>query len=99
RRRHTRSKRDWSSDVCSSDLIKEVDQLVGDPAQEERQRRRESVDLFSLFAGALAVQESLQLDTLRDDRGNQGDKKEPRGRKKEEIGRASCRERGKRAEG
>src|SRR5699024_11674211 len=24
RRRHTRSKRDWSSDVCSSDLIDEV---------------------------------------------------------------------------
>src|SRR5699024_11324246 len=24
RRRHTRSKRDWSSDVCSSDLIKIV---------------------------------------------------------------------------
>src|SRR5699024_11561295 len=24
RRRHTRSKRDWSSDVCSSDLIEEV---------------------------------------------------------------------------
>src|SRR5699024_12167615 len=23
RRRHTRSKRDWSSDVCSSDLIKD----------------------------------------------------------------------------
>src|SRR5699024_7934918 len=24
RRRHTRSKRDWSSDVCSSDLIKQI---------------------------------------------------------------------------
>src|SRR5699024_11238965 len=24
RRRHTRSKRDWSSDVCSSDLLSEV---------------------------------------------------------------------------
>src|SRR3712207_9497476 len=29
RRRHTRYWRDWSSDVCSSDL---VDQLVGHPA-------------------------------------------------------------------
>src|SRR5207249_6373670 len=31
RRRHTRSKRDWSSDVCSSDLpvfLDEVDQVV-----------------------------------------------------------------------
>src|SRR2546428_10371423 len=25
RRRHTRSDRDWSSDVCSSDLVTEVD--------------------------------------------------------------------------
>src|SRR5699024_11692710 len=32
RRRHTRSKRDWSSDVCSSDLengIESLDQLNG----------------------------------------------------------------------
>src|SRR5699024_11766581 len=27
RRRHTRSKRDWSSDVCSSDLVLEPDYL------------------------------------------------------------------------
>ena len=30
-----------------------------------RAERREGVDLFSLFSGALAVQESLQLDTMR----------------------------------
>src|SRR5206468_4374936 len=28
RRRHTRSDRDWSSDVCSSDLRGEVDQVA-----------------------------------------------------------------------
>src|SRR2546422_5384934 len=28
RRRHTRCSRDWSSDVCSSDLIKVIDLLV-----------------------------------------------------------------------
>src|SRR5699024_11354152 len=28
RRRHTRSKRDWSSDVCSSDLDKHVEVMV-----------------------------------------------------------------------
>src|SRR5207249_5070906 len=28
RRRHTRSKRDWSSDVCSSDLVHECQQLA-----------------------------------------------------------------------
>src|SRR6266513_3586499 len=29
RRRHTRSKRDWSSDVCSSDLVKVPDAQTG----------------------------------------------------------------------
>src|SRR5207249_9681571 len=29
RRRHTRSKRDWSSDVCSSDLFKKVHLEMG----------------------------------------------------------------------
>src|SRR6266498_4709317 len=28
RRRHTRCGRDWSSDVCSSDLISEIDDLA-----------------------------------------------------------------------
>src|SRR5699024_11967246 len=37
RRRHTRSKRDWSSDVCSSDLL----EILGGGVQEHRlvQRR------------------------------------------------------------
>src|SRR5438067_11126226 len=30
RRRHTRSKRDWSSDVCSSDLVR----LLGNPLEQ-----------------------------------------------------------------
>src|SRR5438067_13364310 len=33
RRRHTRSKRDWSSDVCSSDLVKSGDFVVAAPDQ------------------------------------------------------------------
>src|SRR2546429_800934 len=32
RRRHTSCSRDWSSDVCSSDLIARVRTLVGDEA-------------------------------------------------------------------
>src|SRR5699024_574084 len=28
RRRHTRSKRDWSSDVCSSDLVSEIMEMI-----------------------------------------------------------------------
>src|SRR5699024_11326433 len=30
RRRHTRSKRDWSSDVCSSDLVRAYDLRSGE---------------------------------------------------------------------
>src|SRR5207249_6261897 len=32
RRRHTRSKRDWSSDVCSSDLITRVAEVMNEAA-------------------------------------------------------------------
>src|SRR6266704_4957410 len=46
RRRHTRSKRDWSSDVCSSDLVNvvvgnrsEVEVAVGTAEPEEAARR------------------------------------------------------------
>src|SRR5207249_6355570 len=43
RRRHTRSKRDWSSDVCSSDLVgkRSAGLLVREPQTDvERLRRR-----------------------------------------------------------
>src|SRR5699024_11920441 len=42
RRRHTRSKRDWSSDVCSSDLISE----------DERQDLMEKMVSFNTGSGA-----------------------------------------------
>src|SRR5699024_11712570 len=32
RRRHTRSKRDWSSDVCSSDLLSRANRKIAYPA-------------------------------------------------------------------
>lgn len=41
-----------------------VQRLIPNDA-DVRAERREGVDLFSLFTGALAVQESLQLDTMR----------------------------------
>src|SRR5207249_8945188 len=44
RRRHTRSKRDWSSDVCSSDLGVEV---AGDP-------RSDGLPVMS-FAGSTSI--------------------------------------------
>jgi hypothetical protein len=42
-----------------------VSQIVLDQPQEQRPNRAQQVDLLSLFTGALAVQESLQLDTMR----------------------------------
>jgi hypothetical protein len=42
-----------------------------------RTGRREQVDLFSVFSGALAVQESLQLDTLRGDGPRRGGQPRP----------------------
>jgi hypothetical protein len=46
--------------------IEEIEELVGREDQQQTDRR-DSVDLFSVFTGALAVQESLQLDTMRDE--------------------------------
>jgi hypothetical protein len=43
------------------DVAKIIEQLLGGAPGE----RRERADLFSIFTGALAVQESLQLDTMR----------------------------------
>src|SRR5699024_11377683 len=34
RRRHTRSKRDWSSDVCSSDLLEVVADVLAAPTKQ-----------------------------------------------------------------
>src|SRR5437868_11306697 len=36
RRRHTRSKRDWSSDVCSSDLLRRCDAACRAAASDRR---------------------------------------------------------------
>jgi hypothetical protein len=42
-----------------------VEQLILRDNRPDGAGRREAVDLFSIFTGALAVQESLQLDTMR----------------------------------
>src|SRR5207245_3578707 len=78
RRRHTRCYRDWSSDVCSSDL--DVDHprgeaLVDDlPEQVEVQERLGEVSAQRLFGLLLENEQVARL-------------------QKQEIGRASCRER------
>jgi hypothetical protein len=41
-----------------------VPEIAGDRMMEVMAKRREDVDLFSIYSGALAVQESLQLDAM-----------------------------------
>src|SRR5699024_697565 len=54
RRRHTRSKRDWSSDVCSSDLGKNlITQLT------EHNRVTLLPTIYSMFHGYVAAQENV----------------------------------------
>src|SRR3989440_9455786 len=80
RRRHTRSDRDWSSDVCSSDLIAPKDPEVG----------AGRVDENAVAGGAEAG--NLRLDRALDGL----DAREPKPRRRlahAQIGRASCRER------
>src|SRR5699024_12227879 len=87
RRRHTRSKRDWSSDVCSSDLGRRrfiilgliglipatlLQGIVVAPWQMIIARLFQGLSAAMVFAPALALAGDIA---------------------KEEIGRASCRER------
>src|SRR5207249_8045822 len=56
RRRHTRSKRDWSSDVCSSDLIRSS-------VPSSRVRRGHGVTLMRSKATSAAVCDATWLST------------------------------------
>src|SRR5699024_11812690 len=64
RRRHTRSKRDWSSDVCSSDLSA---QIVAEPARRlvARDDRgdllAEQLDVAALAGASLARSEERRV--------------------------------------
>jgi hypothetical protein len=48
-----------------AEIADQIDSMRGNEAWEDRSERLSSVDLFSTFSGALAVQESLQLDAMR----------------------------------
>src|SRR5699024_11620785 len=54
RRRHTRSKRDWSSDVCSSDLGGASGPLYGTAFLEMAKKRTSTDDIGELLDAALA---------------------------------------------
>src|SRR5206468_5577039 len=90
RRRHTRSDRDWSSDVCSSDLllrrVLEGDRPARRPCDEaELELLVELVDLDDDAVDLVLqlVAPALPLAVILDDLVDRG----------QQIGRASCRER------
>ncbi len=49
-----------------AEVAGQIEQIIGNERFRRAEGRRDQVDLFSLFTGALAVQESLQLDAMRD---------------------------------
>src|SRR2546421_6851571 len=79
RRRHTRSDRDWSSDVCSSDLAAQ---------REQGERRTFLLALLAIYVGAAFTLFALRGATLKE-----GAPFELISRETGQIGRASCRER------
>jgi hypothetical protein len=48
------------------EAVEEIDHITGIGPRRIASERAQSVDLFNMFSGALAIQESLQLDTMRD---------------------------------
>src|SRR5207302_8298975 len=94
RRRHTRFSRDWSSDVCSSDL-----RPAGGPAGGHRPRGEATPVRPRRRPGE--AQRALGRAGVRG-RGigvkKSGRKKAQNAQKEAEIGRASCRERGENRE-
>src|SRR5207249_7699769 len=92
RRRHTRSKRDWSSDVCSSDLdrpqsarelLSAVHRCYTKFSTEARSRRRRST---LAAVGATLLIPAIALGAWLFQRSKSS-------AEMEQIGRASCRER------
>src|SRR5690606_39990769 len=94
RRRHTRFSRDWSSDVCSSDLAgrRERTEIVGvlalGPAMTADPRKR-------LLGGRLADEDvGERLVVAQDDVERRPVPLDHVALEQQQIGRASCRERG-----
>src|SRR5438034_9477919 len=83
RRRHTRSLCDWSSDVCSSDL-------AIDPAKIKLLTEPERVIAHVV---ALKVEEEKPAEAVAAEGAAPAEPEVIKKGKKEEIGRASCRER------
>src|SRR5207253_4258932 len=88
RRRHTRSKRDWSSNVCSSDLPDSTFKRIA-------ASRGENHQALIVITGNYTSDKEEETKTQGKDNYTGPSYTE---KKVTEIGRASCRERGKNAE-
>src|SRR5690606_39937462 len=92
RRRHTRFSRDWSSDVCSSDLLEEaqawVDRFVRWYNEEHRHSALNWVTPMARHTG-----EDRELLRRREETYRRARRRNPH--RWSEVGRASCRERGR----
>src|SRR5690349_23746393 len=80
RRRHTRSLRDWSSDVCSSDLVehrdaKELDQLSGGGRHQGACARIRATDRKSTRLNSSHVEISYAVFCLKKKKHKDSDKK------------------------
>src|SRR5699024_11815018 len=90
RRRHTRSKRDWSSDVCSSDLV-HVEELQVEDLILVRPGEKIPVDGL-VTDGESYVDESMLTGESKPVKKQKDDQVIGGSVNSNEIGRASCRE-------
>src|SRR5438067_4336952 len=91
RRRHTRSKRDWSSDVCSSDLPPRAGGGVKFPAHIVQYQGEP--EFFELRVSDVKVNAPVDLTQPPARGGRGGGRGAAPGGAPAEIGRASCRDR------
>src|SRR5699024_11861987 len=90
RRRHTRSKRDWSSDVCYSDLVQ------AKKSPRITQGKRSKSRTMAICIPKVVRAERLQIENSKADGGEEKDRNRSgwhvENQKGNEIGRASRRE-------
>src|SRR5699024_11356331 len=93
RRRHTRSKRDWSSDVCSSDLATDFTRW-----SRLREKMQEKCWIRSTGGRKKYIRNTDIISSMLEMNGTSWQDTKCRRRAGTKIGRASCRERVKRDE-
>src|SRR2546422_2623746 len=69
RRRHTRCSRDWSSDVCSSDLATKVDGIYdADPVKVKDAKFYSEISYIDVLTQGLGVMDSTAISLCKDNR-------------------------------